>query len=543
MLCLLSQAAFALNLTPSKATLLSPEQAFESEVFLQDATHAHFLIRVAANHYVYRSKLTLQGSPAKALVHWSAPKGVVIQDPYFGEQAILKNDIDVPFEFTPDIQNITLALQGCAESGFCYPPITRFYQKTAEGFEFSAVPLADNTPEAPKALWWMALGFLGLGLALSITPCVLPMVPILCNLLLSQKNHFFARAMVALSYVSGVILAYTVVGMIAARLGVFIQGVLQQTWVVMASSVVLILLALWQVEWIRLPGRLAKPLKSHHVDKEISLIFAFIMGLVSVAVVSPCVTPPLIVALGYISQTGSMAKGALLLAMSGIGLSIPLLVVAFFGTGVLPKRGQWMHHVKEALSLGLLAVALSLIARIVSPTLSALLWLLYFLLIAVWLWRWKAKKKVQYFAKLVAIVFVFVSIFAYCVVTAQNHTSQALTVTTPQMLDQTLADAAAHHQLAILDIYADWCTNCREIESNIFENTEIQEKLKSVLLIKVDLSVFNQDAQALLSKLDVVAPPTLIFWHPEKGELKENRLVGEVSKAAFEKALKRSSHL
>jgi thioredoxin:protein disulfide reductase len=291
---------------------------------------------------------------------------------------------------------VSVHYQGCSDAGFCYPPqevsVKIAINKqlhvdnvTIENLEPIAEPPQKPQPPTVEALfssnnWVMIiLGFFGFGLLLSFTPCVLPMIPVLSGIIVGHGHNLSTRKafFLSLSYVLSMSLTYSVIGALIAFVGHDLQLTMQSPWAIGLFSAIFILLALsmFDVYQLRLPVSFQAKLanitrhqaRGHYLN-------AAIMGSLSILILSPCVTAPLIGALGYIANKGSVTLGILSLFFLSLGMGTPLLLIGTSAGKLLPKAGQWMNTVKAFFGVMLLAVAIYLLERLLPSVIIMGLW-------------------------------------------------------------------------------------------------------------------------------------------------------------------------
>ena len=235
-----------------------------------------------------------------------------------------------------------------------------------------------NTASLPMILGTLLL----LGIGLAFTPCVFPMMPILTSLIAGEDKKTLTPMRgfkLSLVYVLGMALVYALLGSLMGALGARANVAiwLQKPVVIIASAALFVALALsmFGLFGLQLPATLQNRLSQlSNQQKGGRMTGAFVMGAISALVVSPCVSAPLVGVLGFISTTGQAAMGAVALFALGLGMGIPLIVLGTTGGKFLPKAGVWMNAVKGFFGVGLLAVAIGLLERILPPTLSMVLW-------------------------------------------------------------------------------------------------------------------------------------------------------------------------
>jgi thiol:disulfide interchange protein DsbD len=350
---------------------------------------------------------------------------------------------------------------------------------------------------------WILLGaFFILGLAMALTPCVLPMLPIMSSVVFGSKtkqhkNISKIRATIlATTYVLGMAVMYSIAGMVTAALGANIQAYLQNPWVLSLFSLMLLALAasLFGFYELRLPQSIHNKIDRVAGRQEGgSLIGSFLLGAISTLIASPCVTAPLAGVLAFIAHTGSVPLGGLLLFIMAIGMGLPLMLFAIGAKGLLPRAGSWMLIVQKI--FGVLLVALA--AWVASP--------------------------------------IFMSTTAQRS-EATHQLSSGLVfnvVTTSSQLDATLKLAKENKQLVLLDFYADWCVTCKEMEVLTFNEKNVANKLAAYHLIQVDVTKNTADHQALLKRYGLFGPPAILFFDRSGQEQVTNRVIGFMKPERF----------
>ena len=407
---------------------------------------------------------------------------------------------------------------------------------------------------------WLALVLLFLaGLGLALTPCVLPMLPIVANIVAREDNPTVKRGVIlTTSYAIGVAIAYGILGAVIAVFGesLGIIGWLQNPIILIAFAIVFVLLALYMlgVFSIRLPRFISSKMQglSQAGDSKLgSTGGSLIAGFLSALVVSPCVSAPLFGALLAVSTIGSPLLGFAALFMLGFGLSAPLILIGATQGKIMPKAGEWMNWVKQGFALLLFAVALLLIERVFISPVMLMVWALWFMVVAMWAWSWLGKGRM-----LTQALSLTAGIWATCLIVGaalgnddslhplasltavpvlqttagQPATSNATdkTVTTLAELD---AIVAANPKV-LVDVTAEWCIECRIMDKNLFHNRPAQ--MQDWQLVRLDITETTADSKAILARYKLFGPPALLYY--QDGQL-VNQQVGEIGRAAFEQTL------
>ena len=418
----------------------------------------------------------------------------------------------------------------------------------------------DSDPFGLASHPWLALVLLFLaGLGLALTPCVLPMLPIVANIVAREDNPTVKRGVIlTTSYAIGVAIAYGILGAVIAVFGesLGIIGWLQNPIILIGFAIVFVLLALYMlgVFSIRLPRFISSKMQglSQAGDSKLgSTGGSLIAGFLSALVVSPCVSAPLFGALLAVSTIGSPLLGFAALFMLGFGLSAPLILIGATQGKIMPKAGEWMNWVKQGFALLLFAVALLLIERVFISPVMLMVWALWFMVVAMWAWSWLGKGRM-----LTQALGLIAGIWATCLIVGaalgnddslhplasltavpvlqttagQPATSNATdkTVTTLAELD---AIVAANPKV-LVDVTAEWCIACRIMEKNLFHNRPAQ--MQDWQLVRLDITETTADSKAILARYKLFGPPALLYY--QDGQL-VNQQVGEIGRAAFEQTL------
>ena len=436
---------------------------------------------------------------------------------------------------------------------------------TAKKDNVTANNIEESDPFGLAKHPWLALGLLFLaGLGLALTPCVLPMLPIVANIVARQKNPTVRKGVIlTTSYAIGVSIAYGILGAVIAVFGesLGIIGWLQNPIILISFAIVFVLLALYMLEvfTIRLPYFITSKMQglSQAGDSKLgSAGGSLAAGFLSALVVSPCVSAPLFGALLAVSTIGNPLLGFAALFMLGFGLSAPLILIGATQGSIMPKAGEWMNWVKQGFALLLFAVALLLIERVFISPLMLLVWALWFMVVATWAWSWLGKGRMLSRAiGLIAGIWAATLVIGAALgnddslhpleslsaapmlvqsadgqATAQNSASNTSDkhITTLAELD---AITAANPKV-LVDVTADWCIECRIMDKNLFTSRPAQ--MQGWQLVRLDITETTADSKAILARYKLFGPPTLLYY--QDGQLVQKQ-VGETGRAEFEQTL------
>jgi len=407
--------------------------------------------------------------------------------------------------------------------------------------------------------FWGVVGvFLLAGVLLSLTPCVLPMLPILSSIIVGQGGtpSRGRGLMLAASYSLGMALVYTAFGVAAGLAGEGLAAWLQNPWVlgVFALGLVVLALSMFGVYELQLPGALTNQItgaSQRLPSGRVASVFA--MGGVSALIVSPCVAAPLAGALVYLSQTRDVWLGGSAVFALAAGMSVPLLLIGASAGALLPRAGAWMDEVKRFFGLLLLGVALWTLQSALPGPLVLVLWGALAIAAAVLVfglragaqqaaprgpWRYAG-------AAVLGLVGLLQIVGAAAGGADPLQPLAALRGTVavaPQFkLIRSVAELDAALSTAgrpvMLDFYADWCVSCKEMERFTFTDPAVQRKLAGALLLKADVTKNEADDRALLKRFALFGPPGTIFFDRSGRELEGSRVIGFQNSDQFLRSL------
>ena len=529
----------------SAKEFLPPEQAFVVEAtWSANTTELLIDYRPVKGYYIYQESLQYRLFINDRQINTKniqLPRGIEKFDETFGKKMeIYPNPFSVTIPFLQKAEQgirLELDLQGCADGGICYPPMTYQYFLAAPGVKVAPIPDADLRPSSGSAntqsmslagLWserddigsiksylenadlaYLLLGFFLLGVALAFTPCVLPMLPILSSIVLDKQGDLpiskVRSAYLALAYILGMALLYALAGILTAALGSGVQRVLQSPIALVVFSGLLLFLAgsLFGFYELRMPQAWQNKVdKMAGRQKGGSLFGAFALGAISTLVASPCITAPLASVLGFVAQTGSMVLGGALLFVMALGMGLPLLLIALGARSVIPSAGAWMVWLQRALGVMLVLLAI----WIVWPAFSML----------------HGEADPQKGSRLEKSI-------------APNLVFQV--VRSPEELQSILQKAQENKKSVLLDFYADWCISCKEMEAITFTNPEVAKEMSRFVLVQADVTVNNSSTQALLKQYGLFGPPAILLFNGLGDEQKGLRVVGFMPPGRFSQRL------
>jgi thioredoxin:protein disulfide reductase len=389
------------------------------------------------------------------------------------------------------------------------------------------------------------LVFLG-GLALNLTPCVYPMIPITITYFGGQAQGRKGNLLMhSVLYTVGMATTYSVLGVVAAMTGGLLGSALQYPVVLIGIACVMVFLSLsmFDVYEFRMPGFLNRLAGG----SQKGFAGTFLMGLTVGIVAAPCIGPFVLGLLTFVGKRGSVVLGFLLFFVLALGLGIPFLILGFFSGSIrrLPRSGAWMVWVRKIFGFVLLAMAVFFLktvfpSRLVYQlTLSTVLFLAGIYL--AWIESTQTGGRIfPIIRNIVGIVFFFTAVYGAASVLQEQAGVAASAGRNGKLIqwhrysDEKLSQALLQAKPVFIDFYADWCAPCKELDKQTFSSPEVIELSNDFLMLKVDLTSANDPGtEALRQKYQARGVPTLVFLKPNGEELQDLRGTGFEPKEIF----------
>lgn len=583
-------ALLALTVHAKQSQPLPINQAFQFTAMAKDYQTVVLNWKIAPGYYLYRDKFKIRAvKPGKmkltepVLPYDSVEKSI----PSVGKLDVYDADMYIiqPI-LNSNSHNITLQVhyQGCSQHGYCYPPITEVvsinlannYDTPVQGVLMDIPPEVKHGSAPPTSqvinpqdkitailttdnLWGIIIGFFVFGVLLSFTPCVLPMIPILSSIIVGQGKISHTRSFfLSLAYVLGMAITYAIAGIIFGFIGGSVQAAFQKPWLIIVFTIIFIAMALslFGLYNLQLPSSWrAKIARTSDHQKHGTLIGTFVMGILATLILSPCVTPPLVGVLAYISQTGNAIIGGVALLCMGIGMGLPLLLIGAFGPKLIPHTGKWMVAVKNFMGVLLLAVAIWMLSRLLPDNIILLLWGLLVIGSGVALGALTtAKGHLAHWRKAIAVaLFIYGIVLCVGAFLGNSNPLQPLAHQRNRVMQElhfipvkNVDDIYKHMHNAgnkpiLLDFYADWCVACKEMDHITFSDPKVKQALKHFVLLRANVTKNSLEDKIMQKHFSVVAPPTILFFGKDHKEIKSTRIIGMIKPQPFLNRLKKVS--
>ncbi|MBQ7525709.1 MAG: sulfite exporter TauE/SafE family protein [Abditibacteriota bacterium] len=412
----------------------------------------------------------------------------------------LSGDFEVVCDVAGEVPvpaKIALDAQPC-EDKMCFPP---------ERAEFTV----EKKSESSSVTIWGA--FL-LGLLVSLSPCVYPMIPITVGFFAAGgKSSRRERGLKALLYLLGLAVSASLIGTAAAFAGSVFGVQMQNPYVSLAIALVLAALALsmFGVYSLNAPAKLQGLVRGRS-----GYAGAGVMGLVAGVVASPCAAPALVAVAAVAAVSGSLLKGFSLMFAFALGEGMILFLLALFSASI-PAPGEWMERVRKVCGALMLAAAAWFAAPIFGVDGAAAALGVFGLALCV-----------LAFKNGVGFAFVGFAALLGCVVMIGRAGAAESAVNWVPYTENIPVGKPV-----IIDFTADWCSVCKETEKKVFADEEVGKTCEGVVCMRMDGSARTEAVEAAEKRFDVMGYPTIIFIGPDGKERTELRVVGGIGKGGF----------
>lgn len=402
---------------------------------------------------------------------------------------------------------------------------------TVSALSFAGVPLVECGTEGGtdaftravnegELIWAASLALLA-GLAVSLTPCVYPMISVTVSVFGARQTKSKREGLLlSAAFVLGIVAVFTPLGVVAGLSGGMMGAFLQNSWVLVTMSALFLVMALsmFGAFDLALPSSLNNRLAQ---VGGIGYKGAFLLGCACGPIAAPCSGPPLLAILALIGQSQDVVLGGSMMALFSLGLGLPFFLVGAFAVH-LPKSGRWMIHVKSIMGLLMLGVAI------------------YYLYTAFPKWFGFASHSAGFIGGSLLLAALGVALGAIHLsldmpgVLPKLRKSVGVVLTggglmlalfgflTPtgslewQKLDaiDARAKAAADAKPLLLDFTASWCASCKELDTHTFSDEGVRKEGGRFVAVKVDMS--NNDdprVQEFEEEYKIAGLPAVLFFN------------------------------
>jgi thiol:disulfide interchange protein DsbD len=430
-------------------------------------------------------------------------------------------DLQIPIQFSAlkPVEDITNEIHGSTTM-----PVPA--DEKIENPHQSWTATLQNLVEKTQSPWAQILFALLLGLLLSLTPCIYPMIPITIGILHSQgRKSLLHDFLGSLCYACGLATTFACLGLLATVAGSSFGSLLSQPHFVISLVLFIGYMSLTMIGIIDMyiPSFMKGEVKLYKNFGPFAASYLF--GAISGTIASPCVSPGLALLLSIVATMGSKILGFLLLFAFGIGLSIPLIVIGTFSNSLylLPKSGMWMVEIKKALGFFMMATCFYYLSNILPMAIVYWLITCFTLFMAIF-YLHGAQTNAMYkkLYSIISIIMISVTLFVATKAYEETFYAQALQSTNHVSVDWkanytiALDLALKNNKLLLVDFWANHCTMCKAIDKKVFHNELFcKQTADTVIFVKIDATHSNnQQYLQLKEQYKVYAQPTLLLIDP-----------------------------
>ncbi|WP_086236689.1 protein-disulfide reductase DsbD [Campylobacter porcelli] len=529
--------------------ILEPKDAFKIAILGDNQSGIVAKFDIANGVYLYQDKIKIELDSSDITKFLNIPKAIK----YDNYEIYRDLEIFIPagLAINKDRFELDIYYQGCSDSGFCYQPLRdKFDIKfDTDGKVIANRLKADQTPKSlnkdsgkttqneqsqialnleNNSILWIISTFFIYGVLLSFTPCVFPMIPILSGLIISKgSKDIKSNFIISLIYVLSMSFTYAIAGVVASMIGASVQGLLQTPVVLIIFSALFVILSLCMFGLFEfdIPKSLqsyinSKSSKFSHIG---GVIF---MGVTSALIVGPCVAAPLAGALLYIANSGDMVVGGVALFVMSFGMGLPLLAIGLGANKFLPKPGEWMIRVKIAFGFIMLAMAIWVVSPILKDEFAMLGYAILGVIFSVIFGTFdRAFSMAQRVIKAISIIIFSISIvvivdFSIGKFAPNLKPNPKINLAKNEIKFDYVTNLKELKEIIkttktplLIDFWASWCVNCKELESSVFTQSDVAKRLSEFKLIKIDVSQNSIENQELMKEYQIFGPPVLLIYN------------------------------
>ena len=384
-----------------------------------------------------------------------------------------------------------------------------------------------NILEENGILLGLIFVFIG-GLALNLTPCVYPLIPITIGFFGGQSEGSTKKLiMMGILFVLGLAVTYSIIGVVTSLTGALFGALLQNPIVIIAVALILIALSLsmFGVYEFKLPDSLV----AKAGGAKGGMYGAFFMGLTLGIVAAPCIGPFVLGLVTYVASKQDPFFGFIMFFVLALGLGTPYLFLAIFSGKIknLPRAGEWMQGVEHIFGLILVGMAIYFLLPLLPDEVVGYILPVYMILAGVFVLFFEKKAKsvkgFQIFKTLFSVLIISIAVYALI-------PSDTKSVAWQKYSEEAVAEISSRG--VIIDFYADWCIPCKELDALTFSDPEVIKVSEEFETYKADLTeTLSPDVEQLREKYKIVGVPTVLILN-SKGEEAE-RITGFVTAEEF----------
>lgn len=487
------------------------------------------------NSYIYKDSVKLVYPDDVVAVLLDLPQGIEYEDSQ-GKHIIFKYDFSVKAQIVKSRQGqfLHISYQGCNDKGICYPAMkTGAVMPNVSNEGLSLVPKSgfeDLQEEDQLTLllnhnFTLAMMFsVAMGVLLNLTPCVIVLLPIFSAMISGHRSHSMGYAVaVNGAYTMGLSLSYMCLGLLLSVLGANMQIFLQHPAVLYAMAIILVACAASSAGLFSVnpPQRVMQGVQNTMARQSRGTVFsAFLFGVLSSVLTTPCTSAPLAGIVLYILQDGDVLRGSLSFFAVGLGMALPLFFIGIFGVNYLDKLKRQSVLVKKIVASMLLGLAYYLIkdhlGRLHQMVFIVLIFFISTFILFELFSNLSQNKSSNLITSLSCAMLICAGLYSFTGGDEEAQSQSSFTTIT-RMSDL----SQFRGQKVYLHFTANWCTNCHAMREGVYDSPEFQDLARNnnVKLLEFDITdVENEDVQDMLQRFQIIGVPYFLLLD-EQGEV------------------------
>jgi thioredoxin:protein disulfide reductase len=368
------------------------------------------------------------------------------------------------------------------------------------------------------------------GLALNLTPCVYPLIAVTIAYFGVQSGTSRRVVTLALTYVLGIALMFSGVGVAVALSGGLFGAALQNPYVLAAIATMLLALAassfgwfsIQPPQWMMQRAGVARP----------GYAGALLMGLSMGVVAAPCIGPVVLGLLLLVERSQSALFGFALFFTLAVGMGLPYVALALAAGSIrrLPRSGEWLRWIEQLFGFVLTGLALYFIDPIVPGHIISRLLPFYAAATGVFLgFLTPAGRDWQpFFVIRLGLGAVSAAAFVYLLI--PGRPAAAMLEFKPYD-GSLLTSAKEGGKPVVIDFAADWCIPCHEMDRTTYVDPEVVGEAPRFVWLRADLTAKDRKTDALVDKFEIQGVPTTVFIDSQ-GKIRK-RIAGYIGPREF----------
>ncbi len=365
-----------------------------------------------------------------------------------------------------------------------------------------------------KGILIAMLIFFGFGIALNLTPCVYPVIPITISYFGSQSEHKKGSTFnLAIFYTLGIAIVFALLGLVSSLAGKQWGFLFQSSWFVVAIVMIMLIfsLSMFGVFEVKVPTSI---MTKAGASRE-GLLGSFIMGLTVGFVIAPCAAGIIVGLIGLVAREGIILKGTLLFFVMGLGLGLPYLILGTFSglLNKLPQSGMWMVWIKKVFGIILIGVAIYFLLPQIGEVYDKQSFVLGVLTIFSGIYLGFLDRAPGYtlgFKRTIKLVGLGLIIFGF-VLTNNGIHSKASEINWIKYNSESISELQKNGNPIIFDFYTDFCAPCKKMDRETFKDDRIEKLSNNFVMVKVNMTKPDDELNLFAFRFKVTGYPSIIF--------------------------------